>query len=47
MTQVIRLKLEGDLNTAIKNECEVRQAAGLRLAGCFTVGNELVLIFQK
>jgi hypothetical protein len=46
-TQIIRIKIEGNLNTAIQNECDVRGAVGFRLAGCFTQGAELVLIFQK
>jgi hypothetical protein len=48
MTQVIKINLldAGDAATAIKDACEVREAAGLLLHGCFESGGELILIFQ-
>lgn len=53
MTQVVRLKLsnlstdESAANKAIENECNVRLAAGFRLATAFVVAGDLVLVFQK
>jgi hypothetical protein len=37
---------EPSLQDRLRNLCEVQWAAGFRLAGCFTVVNEIVLIFQ-
>lgn len=49
MTQVVRLKLttQGALDVLIENECNVRHAAGFKLATAFQMGEDLVLIFQK
>lgn len=50
MTQVVRLAITADtraLNVSIENECNVRLAAGYRLATAFQVGDDLVLVFQN
>jgi len=48
MTTVLRIPLTtANLDQAIANTCDVQKAAGYRLAGCFSVGDQLVLIFQK
>lgn len=50
MTQVVRIKIVADkqaLNVTIENECNVRLAAGFRLAASFVVGDDLILIFQN
>ena len=48
MTVVMRIKLDdANLDNTIRNTCDVEMAAGFRLVGAFTVGEELVLIFQK
>ena len=36
-----------DLHIRITTECEIRSAAGYRLAASFALSTELVLIFQK
>lgn len=48
-TQVVRLKMTtpAALDVAIQNECNVRLAAGFRLATAFAMGDDLVLIFQN
>ena len=48
MTQVVKLNLleVEDAATAIHEVCDVREAVGLGLRGCFENGGELVLIFQ-
>lgn len=35
-----------DAATAIQEACDVREAAGLGLRGCFESGGELILVFQ-
>lgn len=50
MTQVIKIDLlepNLDAGQAIKDACEVREAAGLKLQGCFENSGQLVLIFQS
>jgi hypothetical protein len=49
MTQVVRLKMTapGALDVLITNECNVRLAAGFKLAAAFPMGDDLVLIFQN
>lgn len=48
MTQVIRINITGqDIGKSIKDECDLRFAAGYRLASALLVGNDLILIFQK
>lgn len=48
MTQVIKIDLMqvDDAAQAVKDACEVREAAGLGLRGCFESSGELILIFQ-
>lgn len=48
MTQVIKINLfeVEDAATAIQEACDVREAAGLGLRGCFENGGDLVLVFQ-
>jgi hypothetical protein len=48
MTQVIKINLleVEDAAEAIKNECDVREPAKLKLRGCFESGGDLILIFQ-
>lgn len=47
-TQVVRMTIVDapDLATYIENECNVRAAAGFRLASTVQSGSELILIFQ-
>jgi hypothetical protein len=47
MTKTVRLKIDETIATAIENECDVMLVAGFRLAGCFALADDLVLIFQK
>jgi len=48
MTQVVKLNLMelDDAAETIKQACEVREAAGLKLQGCFENAGDLILIFQ-
>lgn len=48
MTQVVKINLleVEDAAVAIQNECDVREAAGLLLHGCFENGGDLILVFQ-
>lgn len=48
MTQVIKINLleVDDADVAIQEACDVREAAGLGLRGCFESGGYLILIFQ-
>ena len=48
MTQVIKINLleADDAAQAITEACEVREAAGLKLQGCFENAGELILVFQ-
>lgn len=48
MTQVIKINLlvVEDAAEAIQEACDVREAAGLGLRGCFENGGELILVFQ-
>jgi hypothetical protein len=48
MTQVVKINLLEivDAAQAIQDACDVREAAGLGLRGCFESGGELILIFQ-
>lgn len=43
----ISLSPATDLNERIRTECEIRSAAGFRLASSFALMTELILIFQK
>jgi hypothetical protein len=43
----ISLSPATDLDERIRTECEIRSAAGYRLAASFALAIELVLIFQK
>lgn len=49
MTIVIRLAIIGPqpLDERITDECDVRWAAGYLLQAMTTVGDQLVLVFQK
>jgi hypothetical protein len=48
MTQVIKINLleVEDAGQAIQEACEVREAAGLELRGCFENAGDLILVFQ-
>lgn len=48
MTQVIKIDLMqvDDAAAAIQEACDVREAAGLGLRGCFETSGELILVFQ-
>ncbi|MGV0949066.1 MAG: hypothetical protein ACOYB3_00030 [Azonexus sp.] len=48
MTQVIKINLLEieDAAQAIQEACEVREAAGLGLRGCFENAGDLILVFQ-
>jgi len=45
----INLATEGDVKSLIENLChdQAQRPAGRRLAGTFTVGPQLLLIFQR
>lgn len=48
-TKVFRIQLENEavaLEQQIVALCEVQRAAGYRLASTFTIGSDLILIFQ-
>lgn len=48
MTQAVKINLLEVENAAqaIQDICEIREAAGLGLRGCFENGGDLILIFQ-
>ncbi|MBI5394112.1 MAG: hypothetical protein HZA91_02320 [Verrucomicrobia bacterium] len=48
-TQVVRIPLDPpvDLEQRIVDKCKLKYGAGYRLAGCFALQTELILVFQK
>lgn len=48
MTNVVKIELASveDLDATIKDTCDVREAAGLKLAGMVTLGGYLIMVFQ-
>lgn len=48
MTKTVKISLMDveDLAKAIETVCDIREAAGQHLAGCFASGVEVILIFQ-
>ncbi len=48
-TTVLRIPIVDTtpLDQRIVQECEVRYAAGYKLAGSFSVDDQIILIFQK